>query len=267
MPQLGFGTFQAARGHDGGGVGRAGGGRVRTPCRSSGLTRVPHEDDMTLELICELNLALIPDEPLANRHIALSKEMATRYPPLIELNGVRPRLAFAPHLTLYQVPIRVQDMPSLCAGLAAVTAASSPLSLAATEFASNHEEGSFEVRYEPTSDLMELQDAVIAAANPLRGNLLLERDPAGHELTDLIHEPGTKGDNIRATGFDAVGEPAGGGLFQPHVTINWFELGTAVASNDDRWPISDFNGLFPAIGIYLLGPYGTCAQRMAMLEL
>lgn len=58
---------------------------------------------MTEELICELNLALIPEESLANRHIALSRQMATRYPPLIELNGVRPRLAFTPHLTLYQV--------------------------------------------------------------------------------------------------------------------------------------------------------------------
>jgi hypothetical protein len=101
----------------------------------------------------------------------------------------------------------------------------------------------------------------------------LERDPAGHELTgheltDLIQEPGTKGDNIRATGFDAVGDPARGGLFQPHVTINWFELGTSVALGAEGLPpISDFNGRFLALGVYLLGPYGTCAQRMASLEL
>ena len=110
-------------------------------------------------------------------------------------------------------------MPSLCAALAAVTAKASAPSRDATEFASNDDEGSFEVRYEPTGDLMELQGEVIAAANPLRGNLLLERDPAGHELTNLIQEPGTKGDNSRAIGFDAVGDPAHGGLFQPHVTI------------------------------------------------
>ena len=33
---------------------------------------------MTQELISELNLALIPDVALADRHIALSKLMATR---------------------------------------------------------------------------------------------------------------------------------------------------------------------------------------------
>jgi hypothetical protein len=57
-----------------------------------------------------------------------------------------------------------------------------------------------------------------------------------------------------------------GGLFHPHVTINWFELGAAVAMNDDAFPPpSQFDGGFSALGILLLGPYGTCAQRLASL--
>jgi hypothetical protein len=223
---------------------------------------------MTQELILELNLALIPEERLANQHIALSKQLAGRYPAVIRLNGLTPRLAFMPHLTLYQVPIKVQDMPALYAALAQLTANASALSLTATEFASNEHEGSFEVRYDAANELMQLQDDLLAAVNPLRGNLLLERDPAGHKLTDLITEPGTAGDNIRRTGFDAVGDPAQGGLFHPHVTINWFELGTSVELNAPDWPlISDFNGRFVALGIHLLGPYGTCAQRLAALEI
>jgi hypothetical protein len=109
---------------------------------------------------------------------------------------------------------------------------------------------------------------VIGVVNPLRGALLLDRDPAGQKLTDLIQQLGTKGDNVRRTGFDAVGDPARGGLFQPHVTINWFELGTWVDIDDRKLPpVSEFNGRFVALGIYLLGPYGTCAQRLAELEL
>lgn len=223
---------------------------------------------MSHELILELNLALIPDERLASQHIALSKQLAGQYSALIRLNGVRPRLAFTPHLTLYQVPIKVQDMPALYAALAQLTANASALSLTATEFASNEQEGSFEVRYDAARALMQLQDDLLAAVNPLRGNLLLERDPAGHKLTDLITEPGTAGDTIRRTGFDAVGDPAQGGLFHPHVTINWFELGTSVELNAPDWPrISEFNGRFVALGIHLLGPYGTCAQRLAALEM
>jgi hypothetical protein len=223
---------------------------------------------MPQDLILELNLALIPEEQVADQHIALSKQLARRYPAVIRLNGVTPRLAFTPHLTLYQVPIKVQDMPALYAELARLAANASVLSLTATEFASNEHEGSFEVRYDPTSELMQLQVDLLAAVNPLRGNLLVERDPAGHKLTDLITEPGTAGDNIRRTGFDAVGDPAQGGLFHPHVTINWFELGTSVELNAPDWPlISDFNGRFVALGIHLLGPYGTCAQRLAALAI
>ena len=223
---------------------------------------------MTQALILELNLALIPEQRLANRHIALSKQLAGRYPAVIRLNGVTPRLAFTPHLTLYQVPIKIQDMAALYAALAQLTADASALPLTATEFASNEQEGSFEVRYDAASELIVLQDDLLAAVNPLRGNLLLERDPAGHKLTDLITEPGTAGDNIRRTGFDAVGDPAQGGLFHPHVTINWFELGTSVELNAPDWPpISDFNGRFVALGIHLLGPYGTCAQRLAALQI
>jgi hypothetical protein len=86
-------------------------------------------------------------------------------------------------------------------------------------------------------------------------------------LSDLIDQPGTAGDNIRRTGFDAVGDPADGGLFHPHVTINWLRLGTSVNLDDPGWPpLSDFNGRFVALGIYLLGPYGTCAQRLAALD-
>jgi hypothetical protein len=74
---------------------------------------------------------------------------------------------------------------------------------------------------------VQLQDEVLAVVNPLRGDLLLERS-AGHKLSELIDRPGTAGDNIRRTGFDAVGDPAQGGLFHPHVTINWFEPGTSM---------------------------------------
>ena len=223
---------------------------------------------MVQELICELNLALIPDTTLANRHIAFSKQLAKQYPAVIKLNGVSPRLAFTPHLTLYQVPIHLADMPALHCALANLAASSAAFMLSATEYGANETEGSCEVRYAPTGELMRLQGEVIAAVNPLRGDLLLERDPAGHKLTELIERPGKIGDNIRRTGFDAVGDPAQGGLFHPHVTINWFELGTSIQLNAPDWPrISDFDGRFVTLGIFVLGPYGTCVQRLAALEL
>lgn len=222
---------------------------------------------MDQQLICELNLALIPETELASRHIALSRQMAGRYRSLIQLNGVTPRVAFTPHVTLYQVPVQTRDLPELCAALLDAAARAPTLSLSATEYRSNENEGSFEIRYAPAAQLMQLQDDTIAVVNPLRGDLLLDRDPAGRPLSERIGEPGLAGDNIRQTGFDAVGDPAQGGLFYPHVTINWFELGTSVELNATGWPsLSHFDGRFVALGIFLLGPYGTCAQRLAALQ-
>ncbi len=222
---------------------------------------------MIQELICELNLALIPEMTLANRHISLSQQLAKQYPAVIQLNGVTPRLAFTPHLTLYQVPIKVHDLPGLYAKLAKLTAEASAISLAATEYGYNENEGPFEVRYEAAGWLMKLQEDVIEMVNPVRGGLLMERDPAGHRFSDLINKPGIVGDNIRRTGFDAVGDPAQGGSFIPHVTINVFNPGTSVKLNAPDWPqIADFNGRFDTLGIFVLGPYGTCVQRLAALD-
>jgi hypothetical protein len=223
---------------------------------------------MNQELICELNLALVPDETLANQHISLSRHMAKQYSAVIELNGVTPKIAFTPHLTLYQVPIQLSDMPALFAALASLIRSVSPFTLNASEFGYNADEESFEVRYESMRQLMRLQDDVIGAVNPLRGTLLLQRDPAGRPMVDRLAEQGTAGDNIRRTGFDAVGDPGSGGLFHPHVTINWFEPGTSVQLNAPDWPrIASFNGRFVALGMFVLGPYGTCVQRLAALDL
>jgi hypothetical protein len=226
------------------------------------------EDDMDEHFICELNLALIPETELASQHICLSKMMARRYRPVIQLSGVTPRVAFAPHITLYQVPVPVQDLPEMQAALLAIAAKTQSFSLKATEYGANSDEGSFEVRYEAPSRLMELQDDTIAAVNPLRGSLLLERDPAGNPMSKRIDESGTAGDNIRRTGFDAVGDPAQGGLFRPHVTLNWFEAGTAVEIGGEALPsLSQFDGTFAKLGIFVLGPCGTCAQRLGALDL
>jgi hypothetical protein len=130
------------------------------------------------------------------------------------------------------------------------------------------DEGSFEVRYEAADGLMRFQEKVLAIVNPLRGDLLRELDPAGRPLREMMNGSGVIADNIRRTGFDALGEPAKGGTFRPHVTINWFRQSTPLKMNAADWPpLSDLNGRFVALGVFLLGPYGTCTQRLATLDL
>jgi hypothetical protein len=219
-------------------------------------------------LVCELNLVVIPEQTLAERCIALSGELSRRHPARIALDGIEPRLAFAPHVTLYQVTIPVHGLDRVYAEFTDIARRTPPLSLGATEYAYHAEDATIELRYEATRPLMEMQDAVLEAVNPIRGTLLRERDPSGHLLSELITRSGIVGDNIRRTGFDAVGDPAEGGTFIPHISLNWFEPGTLLdTESDDLPPITNFDGTFVALGIYLLGPYGTCAQRLASVEL
>ena len=223
---------------------------------------------MSVELTCELNLVVVPEKSLAEKHIALSQELAKRHPARITLDGIDPRLAFAPHVTIYQVAVRLNDMNRISTDLAAIAGDTPVLSLAATEYAYHAQDATIELRYRATGPLLQLQDAVLEVVNPIRGSLLRERDPSGHPLSELITQSGTVGDNIRCTGFDAIGDPAKGGTFIPHVSLNWFAPGTSLDAESEELPlIGNFDGPAVALGIYLLGPYGTCTQRLAASEL
>lgn len=212
----------------------------------------------------ELNIALIPDDELAAKLIATSKKLASLYPTVVQLNDVRARLAFAPHLTLYQVPIPMKNLDKTLRLLAEVARTMQASTLKATQYAYNAGEASFEVQYEVTDHLVLWQSKVIEGLNSLRDGLVLERDPAGHVVSELLEKEGVLGKILHQTGYGEAGDPRRGGLFRPHATLNWFELGTKVVESDSRLLSAEtLSGKYPALGVYLLGPYGTCPQRIA----
>ena len=97
--------------------------------------------------------------------------------------------------------------------------------------------------------------------------MLLDKDPGGNTPADLLNATGILADNIRTTGYGEVGDPAQGGLFRPHATLNWFELGTNVETANVAAPEpSELDGAYTALGVYLLGPFGTCPQRIALFS-
>lgn len=214
----------------------------------------------------ELNIALIPEQNLAEKHIGISRQLARKYPALVQLNDVHARLALAPHLTLYQVPIDYKEFEGALTRLSQIAKSLPVPVLQASRYSYNAGEASFEVQYEVTDELVEWQQKVIDSLNPLRGELTLERDPAGHEVTAMLQNTDILGENLRMTGYGEVGDPRNGGLFRPHVTLNWFELGTDISDTTNLPPIDELNGKYPKLGVYLLGPYGTCPQRIAQYE-
>lgn len=221
-----------------------------------------------MKLSFELNIALIPENNLAERHIAASQELATHYPAIVALDNVEPRLALAPHLTLYQVPIPYENLGAMDEALADIAHTAPTPDLRCTGYAYNEGEASFEASYATTPELIRLQAAVINRLNPLRNGLLLERDPAGNTVSALLADSGRLGENLRQTGYSEVGDPKQGGLFRPHVTLNWFKLGTVLRNIDSHVPAPEnLHGRYPKLGAFLLGPHGTCPQRLAEYDL
>jgi len=216
----------------------------------------------------ELNLALLPAPGLARRLVAASTEFARRHPTVVRLGAGNSRLSLAPHLTLYHVPVPLAELAGLHEGLQAIAHAQDPVRLACTGLAYNHGEASLEARTEVPEALVTLQERVIGLANPLRSGLLIERDPAGNRVADLLDAPGALGENIRQTGYGEVGAPWAGGLFRPHDTLNWFEPGTTVdlAREDTAIDIAALGGEYAALGMFTLGPHGTCPQLLARYD-
>ncbi len=215
------------------------------------------------DLHIELNIALLPDTVLAERLVTVSREFAERYPAIVRLGDARSRLSLAPHLTLYQLAVPCSALTSLDDGLSKIASTESAISLACTGLAYNAGEASLEARTEIPAALVDLQERVIDCANPLRDGILLERDPAGNVVRELLSAPGVLGENIRRTGYAEVGE-----LFRPHDTLNWFGPGTRVdASREDlSVDVRSLGGRYPALAVFALGPYGTCVQALARYE-
>lgn len=224
---------------------------------------------MNVSLKIETNIALVPEPRLADYLTEASCRIARRYGAVVRLGKVGPRLSLAPHLTLYQAALPLEGLPELNEVLSTIAHTERPPYLTSIGLAYNEREGSIEDRKEAVSSLVTLQDRVISMADPLRNGLLLERDPAGHNVADLLLAPGRLGENIRATGYGEVGDPATGGLFRPHDTLNWLEPGTQIdlAYEQSVLNIEDMSGLYPAIGLFAIGPYGTCPQLLARYEL
>jgi hypothetical protein len=216
------------------------------------------------KLRIDLNIALVPDSALAAELVTASIKFAGHYPAIVRLGDVSARLSLAPHLTLYQVPAPVASLGDLDTGLHRIARSARALTLDCTGLAYNAHEASLEARTQSPAELARLQDDVIALANPMRGGVLLDRDPAGNAVSASREAPGVLGGNIRETGYGEVGE-----LFRPHDTLNWFEAGTRVdeSAMENMVNTGALSGCYPALALFTLGPYGTCPQLLGRYEL
>jgi len=102
--------------------------------------------------------------------------------------------------------------------------------------------------------LQQMQNEVINEVNKMRQGLLIEKAPDGKALDK-------EDETIQLYGFSEVNS-----RFKPHATLNWFDV-----SNDDQpvWkaPFLHQAFTFDRINLFIIGPNGTCAQRLASFQL
>jgi 2'-5' RNA ligase len=162
-----------------------------------------------------------------------------------------------PHLSLYMANLTPENVEKAKAALAGIAAHTPPLSLEATGYVHDVEQGMFEVGYEKTDGIVRVQQAIIDAINPLRTGLR-EKDPVGRILADwLPQNSGEARENLERYGYDEIGE-----LFRPHITCTRFKQRYHKADTAALPPPAALSAVFLTLGLYEMGEHGTCTRTV-----
>lgn len=115
--------------------------------------------------------------------------------------------------------------------------------------------GYVDVTYKRNSEVDGLQDQVVAVFNTLRAGMR-ERD-----IAKMADATGVKLENLQKYGYPAIGE-----LFRPHITLTKFPA--EIEPDLTVLPSSEiFDGVFDRIGLFEMGPNGTCIRKIAEFNL
>jgi 2'-5' RNA ligase len=158
-----------------------------------------------------------------------------------------------PHASLYMCQLRTADLPKVEEILAAIAAKHRAISLEAAEYAQAHR--FIDVGYNRTLDLDQLQEHVLDAINPVRHGLRPQDEAR------LKTSTGRELENLKKYGYRGIGDE-----FRPHITITRFEREQKFDTSDLP-AISEFSGSFTHLGLFEMGPNGTCVRQIATFAL
>jgi len=143
----------------------------------------------------ELCLALIPKASDAEYLQYLSNHiMNDNNNCHIRIGDKKNKLSITPHLTLYQFALNFDNLDSVTYEIEVISKLFKQIKLNTKEFCYNSHEGSFEIKYELTDDLEQIQNESINSLNEFRGSLLVEKTPNGNE-------PNIEDENVMRYGF------------------------------------------------------------------
>lgn len=100
-----------------------------------------------------------------------------------------------------------------------------------------------------------LQDRIVKTFNNLRADM---RESDKQKMTDAT---GLKLENLQKYGYPSIGE-----LFRPHITLTKFPVDIE-PDLSILTPATDFTGEFTRLGLFEMGPNGTCIRKIAEFQL
>ncbi|ONI84471.1 hypothetical protein ALI144C_15085 [Actinosynnema sp. ALI-1.44] len=170
-----------------------------------------------------------------------------------------------PHVSIFMLTVDDQETADVVSAIRSVAVGIPVLRAEGDEYRHNPF-GAPELYFRKTAKWIDLQRAVIAAAEPLRRGRLRVTDPAGTRIRDLIDDPSTepeRRDQLVRFGYDEVtenGDAAGGpgDRFNPHVTLAWPVDPEFRVDLGDLPPAGGFSGTLTELAVYGMSPYGTC---------
>ncbi|WP_163795808.1 hypothetical protein [Mycolicibacterium sediminis] len=178
-----------------------------------------------------------------------------------EFPGV-PGSVCEPHVSLFMLAVDEDDVEAVRTALGDAAREVASVRAEATEYRFNHE-GAPEVFYARTDDWRRVQRAVVAAVEPLRRGRLRERGPGGENLADLLAAADPRDPaqvrQLREYGYDAVSDDRDD-RFDPHVTLTWPRDESVRVDLSGLPEPSAFDGHLDEIGLYEMGPNGTCTK-------
>jgi hypothetical protein len=202
------------------------------------------------------DVVLLPPTSVNQAAIALSQEAAA----LGTEFTLNDSTAY-PHLSLYMANLTPDGSIAAQHQLSRLCAQAPAITLTATHFNSN-DQGMFEVFYDKTSTITRLQEAVIAALNPLRIGLR-ERDPVGRELAEYItRAPAEARANLEHFGYDEIGT-----FFKPHITFTRFKQRNQQIAALPLPAPETFSAAYATLALCEMGEHGTCTRIIASYTL
>lgn len=118
-----------------------------------------------------------------------------------------------------------------------------------------HGKGYVDIAFAQNTEVNAVQEQVVAAFNALRSGM---RESDKQKMTDAT---GLKLENLQKYGYPAIGE-----LFRPHITLTKFPRD--IEPDLTVLPPADiFTGEFTRIGLFEMGPNGTCIRKIAECNL